>query len=77
MASAEAKAEELRVAIEQSKPAELTVTASIGVSSLFIDQDDDDLASLFERADTGTYLAKEKGRNQVVLVAENPTNRVN
>jgi len=77
LASAEAKAEELRVAIEQSKPAELTVTASIGVSSLFIDQDDDDLASLFERADTGTYLAKEKGRNQVVLVAENPTNRVN
>ncbi len=72
LVSAEAKAEKLRTAIEQSKPAGLTVTASIGVSSLFIDDDEDDIASLFARADAGTYLAKERGRNQIVLVTQNP-----
>jgi len=71
---AETKAEEVRLAIEKSKPAGLVVTSSIGVSSLFTDDNKDSLANLFSRADHGTYQAKAKGRNQVILVAENPAN---
>lgn len=72
LADAEVKAETLRATIEQAKPAGLTVTASIGVSSLFIDEQEDDIGSLFSRADAGTYQAKDNGRNQVVLITENP-----
>jgi two-component system cell cycle response regulator len=71
LGDAELKAESLRKTIEQAKPAGLTVTASIGVSSLFLDVGEDDIASLFSRADAGTYIAKDNGRNQVVLVTEN------
>ena len=69
---AEVKAESLRKTIEQARPAGLVITASIGVSSLFIDDGEDNIASLFSRADAGTYQAKANGRNQIVLVMENP-----
>jgi len=73
--NAEIKAEEIRAIIEKSKPAGLLVTPSIGVSSLFISDDKDTIASLFSRADHGTYQAKANGRNQVILVTENPGNQ--
>lgn len=69
--AAKIKAELLRKAIAHSTPAGLEVTASIGVSSLFIDDKDDDFAKLFARADHGTYQAKDMGRNQVVLIKDN------
>lgn len=75
IADAEAKAEGLRRKIEQSKPANLTVTASIGVSCLHLDQDHDNISNLFSRADAGTYQAKDNGRNQVVMVTENPAQK--
>ncbi|ORU93223.1 MAG: hypothetical protein A6F70_04930 [Cycloclasticus sp. symbiont of Bathymodiolus heckerae] len=72
---AQLKAEALRKLIEQSKPAGLVVTASIGVSSLFLEESTDDIASLFSRADAGTYQAKANGRNQVVVIIENPVSK--
>jgi len=71
IANAEAKAEALRLLIEKSQPAGLTVTASIGVSSLFLGDSNDNIASLFSRADKGTYQAKDNGRNQVVVITSN------
>lgn len=62
------KAEALRASIERLKPADLIVTASIGVSSLHLKDNTDDLGSLFARADQGTYIAKNQGRNQVTPV---------
>jgi len=70
-AHAEIKAESLRELIEQTKPAGLNVTASIGVSSLFLEDSNDDIANLFSRADAGTYQAKDNGRNQVVVINSN------
>jgi len=72
--SAEIIAEKLRTTIEKSCPAGLIITASIGVSHLFINDKNDTVASLFSRADAGTYQAKANGRNQVVLITENPPN---
>lgn len=66
------KAEQLRLIIEKSQPAGLTVTASIGVSSLFIHNNSDTFATLFSRADQGTYQAKANGRNQIALIDTNP-----
>jgi len=66
---AKAKAEALRASIENTKPAGLTVTASIGVSCLLLGTPDDNLASIFSRADAGTFQAKDNGRNQVVVIA--------
>ena len=57
------KAESIRLAIEQSKPHDLTITASIGVAEL---GKDDDFESLFDKADKAVYEAKETGRNKVV-----------
>lgn len=74
VADAEVKAEALRKKIEQAQPAGLTVTASIGISCLHLDDGKDNIASLFSRADSGTYQAKDNGRNQVVSVMENTTN---
>lgn len=58
------KAENLRQAIEAAKPADLTITASLGIASM---DDDDDFNSLFEKADKAVYEAKETGRNKVVI----------
>ena len=46
---------------------QLTVTISIGVSS--IEPDDEDPQKLLKRADIGLYAAKKNGRNQVMLEA--------
>jgi len=68
---AEKKAQTIRAAIESSRPAELLVTASIGVSSLYLGDKTDDISTVFSRADHGTYQAKDNGRNQVVVVKDN------
>lgn len=72
LSDAESKAQDIRVAIEDSCPAGLLITASIGVSSLVIGDTSDTIATVFSRADHGTYQAKAKGRNQVVLVDKDP-----
>ena len=61
---AKTKAENLRNAIEKAKPNDLTITASIGVAGL---AQNDDLDSLFEKADRAVYEAKDTGRNKVVV----------
>lgn len=71
LTDAEKKAQNIRKAIEDSRPAGLLVTASIGVSSLCLDDKADSIASMFSRADHGTYQAKASGRNQVVVVKDN------
>ncbi len=58
------KAEDLRQAIEESKPNDLTITASIGAASF---DSADSFESLFEKADKAVYEAKETGRNKVIL----------
>ena len=57
------KAENLRQAIENSKPNGLTITSSIGATALV---KSDDFVSLFEKADKAVYEAKDTGRNKVV-----------
>ena len=56
------KAEELRKDIEYFKPEGLTVTSSIGVAQL---SPDDNFDTLFNKADSAVYQAKETGRNKV------------
>ena len=63
-----AKAEELRLALENLKPGGLTVTTSIGVTSMEIGSERD-FEAMFHAGDQGVYKAKENGRNQVVFVA--------
>ena len=58
------KAESIRLAIEESKPNDLLITASIGAAAL---GEGDDFESLFDKADKAVYKAKKSGRNQVVL----------
>ena len=58
------KAESIRIAIEKAKPNDLTITASIGVAALGLD---DDFESLFDKADKAVYEAKDTGRNKVVI----------
>jgi len=60
-------AEKCRVALLNLKPAGLTVSASIGVTSL-PDGQQLSFENLFAAADEGVYQAKEKGRNQVQYV---------
>ena len=64
---AEAKAEELRAAIENLRPEGLDITTSIGVSSIEAGGDGD-FEALFHAGDEGVYKAKAGGRNQVVYV---------
>ena len=58
------KAENIRLAIEKSKPNDLTITASIGAAALNIS---DSFETLFEKADKAVYEAKDTGRNKVVV----------
>ncbi len=57
------KAENIRLMIEQEKPAGLTVTASIGTSTL-LKQHGEDFDKLYKAADNAVYYSKENGRNQ-------------
>lgn len=63
--SAILKAERTRAQLEALKPAGLTVTGSIGITTLD-PENPSDFESLFNAADQGVYKAKENGRNQVV-----------
>jgi len=56
------KAEVVRKSVAESQPEGLLVTVSTGVAELAAD---DDLESLFGKADTAVYKAKDRGRNRV------------
>ncbi len=58
-------AESLRKNIEALRPNDLTVTSSIGITSMETGESAD-FEMLFSVADTGVYQAKDNGRNQVV-----------
>ena len=58
------KAEKLRISIEECEPEGLTITASIGIAALTVD---DDFETLFDKADKAVYEAKESGRNKIVI----------
>ena len=58
------KAESLRRALEALRPAGLTVTASIGITTLDVGQSTD-FEALFAAADEAVYRAKAGGRNRV------------
>ena len=60
-------AEDLRKSIENLKPSNLTITASFGVTALM--PEENDFSTIFSRADTAVYEAKEQGRNRVVFKA--------
>ena len=61
------KAEELRLNLENLKPADLTVTSSIGVTTLNPGMEGG-FEAMFSAGDKGVYQAKENGRNQCVFV---------
>ncbi len=65
---AQVVAEKIRIAIESlrfDEPEELRLTVSIGVSEL--EHADEDAVAIIKRADQCLYVAKEAGRNQVVV----------
>ena len=64
---AQLKAEKLRLPLEDLKPNGLTITTSIGVTSLEVGADRD-FEAMFRAGDEGVYKSKENGRNQVVYV---------
>ncbi len=66
LALAEEKAKKLLESIEGLKPNDLAVTASIGVAQL--DAEGGSFDELLKRVDTAVYLAKEQGRNRVVVL---------
>ncbi len=61
------QAEKLRSRVEALQPADLTVTCSIGITTLEPEVDGT-FESMFTAADAGVYQAKEGGRNQCVFV---------
>ncbi len=63
--NAEAKADIIRQKIEALKPEGINVTVSIGVAEL--NADEESFSDLLKRADIALYLAKEQGRNRVIL----------
>lgn len=62
------KAEKLRIDIEKLKPNGLSITTSIGVTSIETGFTQD-FEAMFHAGDQGVYAAKEKGRNQIAFVA--------
>ncbi|MGA9860297.1 MAG: diguanylate cyclase [Solirubrobacteraceae bacterium] len=60
-------AEQVRVAIERSRPAGLSVTASVGVASAV--GAEIEFSPMFEAADRALYEAKRAGRNRVQAAA--------
>jgi len=63
---AQMKAESLRADIEALRPHDLTITSSIGVTTL-TDDPDETFETLFSRSDLAVYDAKDSGRNKVVI----------
>ena len=63
--NAKIMAENLRRKIEQLKPGDIKITASIGIASMGIGQNVN-FEALFSLADEGVYKAKNRGRNRVV-----------
>ena len=61
---AAAKAELTRQKVDEMRPMGIDISASFGVSCL---RDQDNISSLFNRADAAVYRAKELGRNRVEL----------
>ncbi|MCP4234838.1 MAG: diguanylate cyclase, partial [Aestuariibacter sp.] len=61
------QAEKIRAKLEALKPANLTVTCSIGVTTLEAGSNGN-FESMFTAGDTGVYRAKEGGRNRFVFV---------
>ena len=59
------KAESLRSVIQALHPQDIAVTASFGVAQM--DDDTQRYEDLLKNADTALYIAKEEGRNRVVL----------
>ena len=59
------KADELRQLVQEAKPKGLLITASFGVAQW---QQEESFAELFDRADKAVYLAKDAGRNRVVIL---------
>lgn len=64
---AKTASEKLREKIEKLRPANLDITASIGLTSMEIGQKAD-FELLFSLADKGVYEAKDNGRNRVVYL---------
>lgn len=60
------KAETIRAALEQLRPAGITITASIGLT-VYHGNEDTSFDTLFRQADLATYRAKAAGRNRVVI----------
>jgi two-component system cell cycle response regulator len=69
-----ARAEELRVAIEELDPAGIEITVSIGLASVE-DHPGNDLNTLLGFADEALYAAKEAGRNQTYVYGKDGTIR--
>jgi len=63
------KAEKIRGGIQELKPGDLEITASIGVTSIEVGSSSD-FEAMFYAGDEGVYAAKKSGRNQVVFVAQ-------
>ena len=64
------KADSLRAEVEALQPNDLTVTASIGVTTLE-PGNEGDFEALFSTADRGVYQATEEGRNRVIFLPLN------
>lgn len=60
-----AEMEQLRADIESLRPANFTITASIGLSTN-LDRRDRTLTELLDEADQAMYAAKQRGRNRVI-----------
>jgi len=63
------KAENIRSMIELAEPADIMVTASIGVASLN-EHHEKDFDKLYKSADRAVYISKDEGRNQVTPDAQ-------
>ena len=63
---AEEKAEEIRAAIENSRPNGLKITASLGVAHLSPEHEGK-FDNLYKAADEAVYFSKENGRNRVTF----------
>lgn len=62
--NAQIKAEQFRLDLETLKPAGLRVTSSIGVAAL---EDGMDFKQLFKQSDEAVFIAKDSGRNCVMV----------
>jgi len=63
------KAESIRSMVELAEPADIKITASIGVATLN-QHHEKDFDKLYKSADQAVYISKEEGRNQVTPDAQ-------